>query len=60
MKEAVSPLVRKAVLLGLLASMSGCIIVPPRYHDGYWDHEHNRYWYGRAWHPCGDRPEYCR
>ena len=46
-------------LIGLIASASGCI-VEPRYHDGYWDREHQRYWYGGGWHPCAERGEYCR
>ena len=60
MKNEIPTLWKGAILLGLLASMSGCIVAPVRYHDGYWDHEHNRYWYGNGWHACGDRPEYCR
>jgi hypothetical protein len=48
-------------LIGLAALASGCIIAPgPRYHDGYYDHEHERYWYGGNWHPCEERREYCR
>jgi hypothetical protein len=49
-----------AVWVGLVAMASGCVVRPVVYRDGYWDREHARYWYGNAWHPCGDRPEYCR
>ncbi len=51
-----------AILIGLAALASGCIIAPdaPRYHDGYYDHEHERYWHGGGWHPCEERREYCR
>jgi hypothetical protein len=47
------------MLIGLLVSASGCI-VEPRYHDGYWDRGHDRYWYGGGWHPCAEHGEYCR
>lgn len=48
------------VLIGILASASGCIVEPARYHDGYWDRAHERYWYGGVWHPCSEHGEYCR
>jgi tetrahydromethanopterin S-methyltransferase subunit E len=48
-------------LAGLLALTSGCIIAPEgRYHDGYWDRDHDRYWHGGGWHPCAEHGEYCR
>jgi hypothetical protein len=49
-----------ALLIGLVASATGCIVEQPRYHDGYWDREHARYWYGGGWHPCAEHGEYCR
>ena len=48
------------LLLSFLASASGCIVAPVRYHDGYWDRDHNRYWYGGVWHPCSENGQYCR
>jgi hypothetical protein len=51
--------VKFVLLLALLAGASGCVVAP-RYHDGYWDREHDRYWFGGVWHPCSERREYCR
>jgi hypothetical protein len=45
-------------LLALIAIASGCVVAEPR--DGYWDHEHNRWYHDHAWHECGDRDEHCR
>jgi hypothetical protein len=52
--------IKCALLIGLVASAAGCIVEQPRYHDGYWDREHARYWYGGGWHPCAEHGEYCR
>jgi hypothetical protein len=49
-----------SLLIAFLALSSGCIIAPPRYHDGYWDHEHDRYWMNNGWHGCGEHRDYCR
>ena len=45
-------------LLALAAIASGCIVAEPR--DGYWDHQHNRWYHDHTWHECGDRDEHCR
>jgi hypothetical protein len=58
MQERSSPL-RYVLAAVLLAAASGCVVAP-RYHDGYWDHEHDRYWYGGGWHGCDEHREYCR
>jgi hypothetical protein len=44
-------------LLALIAIASGCVVAEPR--DGYWDHEHNRWYHDHTWHECGDRDEHC-
>ena len=48
-----------ALLIALLAATSGCVVTP-RYHDGYWDREHDRFWFRGGWHPCAERRDYCR
>jgi len=48
-----------ALLIALIAATSGCVVAP-RYHDGYWDREHDRFWFRGGWHPCAERREYCR
>jgi len=37
----------------------GCIVAPPP-HEGYYDHEHHRYYEGGGWHDCGDHDDHCR
>ena len=41
----------KNLVLGLLALavLSGCIVAPGEYHEGYWDREHARYWHHHRW-----------
>jgi hypothetical protein len=53
-------LVQGAILLGLIAMSSACVVAGPGYHEGYYDHEHHRYWHENGWHECGDRDEHCR
>ena len=43
-------------LLSLIAIAAGCVVAGPR--EGYWDHEHNRYWHEHAWHDCD--ADHCR
>ena len=51
---------RYTMLIGLVALAAGCIVAAPRYHDGYWDHEHDRDWQNNGWHPCEEHRESCR
>jgi hypothetical protein len=44
-------------LLGLIAFTSACVVEP---HEGYWDHDHNRYYHEHAWHDCGPGDDHCR
>ncbi len=52
--------VRYALLFGLAAFASGCVVTPAGYREGYWDRDHNRYWQNNGWHACEERGEYCR
>jgi hypothetical protein len=53
----------KRIALGscLLAVMSmllsGCYV---ENREGYYDHEHHRYWHEHTWVPCGDADPHCR
>jgi hypothetical protein len=50
-----------SMLLGLMAVMSGCVFGPrDGYHEGYYDHGHNRYYHENTWHDCADHDEHCR
>jgi len=44
-------------LLGLIAFTSACVVEP---REGYWDHDHNRYYHEHAWHDCGREDNFCR
>jgi hypothetical protein len=47
----------RGCLLGLIVFASACVVAP---REGYWDHDHHRYYHENAWHDCGDRDEHCR
>jgi hypothetical protein len=52
-------LIKGSFLLGLLAFASGCVaVVEPR--EGYWDHDHHRWYHEHGWVACGDHDEHCR
>ena len=46
-------------LLGFMAFASGCLVAEPR--EGYWDHDHSRWYHNHAWVACGPGgDEHCR
>jgi len=51
-------IVKGAFLLGLLALASACVVAEPR--EGYYDHEHSRYYHEHEWHACGEHSDSCR
>jgi hypothetical protein len=56
---AVKPLARVSFLLwGLVLLDSGCVVTEPR--EGYYDHDHNRWYHDHAWQACGEHDEHCR
>ncbi len=46
------------VLAALVAFASGCVVAEPR--EGFYDHDHHRYYGGHGWHECGERDDHCR
>ena len=48
---------RTTFLLGLVSIACGCIVTP---RDGYYDHDHHRYYREHRWHECMERDEHCR
>jgi hypothetical protein len=44
-------------LMGIIALASACVVAEPR--DGYYDHDHHRYYGEHTWHECGDRDDHC-
>jgi hypothetical protein len=49
-------LAKLSFMLGLIAFTSACVVEP---REGYWDHEHNRYYHEHAWHECGAGDNFC-
>jgi hypothetical protein len=49
------------IMLGLIALSSACVVAGPRdgYREGYYDHDHHRYYHENTWHDCGERDEHC-
>jgi hypothetical protein len=44
------------LLMGLATMMSACVVEP---REGYWDHDHNRWYHNHSWVSCGERDEHC-
>jgi hypothetical protein len=55
-----NPIVKSGIVLALLLASSGCYVVEPR--SGYYDREHNRYYYEHSWRDCREHEhdEHCR
>jgi hypothetical protein len=55
------PVVKGSFLLGLIMVASACVVEPREgYREGYYDHDHHRYYHGHEWHECVERDEHCR
>ncbi len=53
--------VKAALLFSLYALttvLAGCVVAEPR--EGYYDHDHARYYHNHAWIGCGPRDNHCR
>jgi len=57
---AISRPIARAILmlLGLTLVAPGCVVVEPR--EGFYDHDHHRWWHEHAWRECHDRDDHCR
>ena len=49
--------VKGGFLLGLIAFASACVVSTPR--EGYYDHDHHRYYHENAWHECVEHDPFC-
>jgi hypothetical protein len=56
-QRVVQSLAAAAVVITSCLS-AGCIVAQP--HEGYYDHDHHRYYREHTWHECRDHDEYCR
>jgi hypothetical protein len=43
-------------LLGLVGLVLGCVVAPS---EGYYDHDHHRYYHEHSWHECEHDDHYC-
>ena len=50
-------IVAGSLMLGLFLSTSGCVVEP---REGFYDHDHHRWYHEHSWHPCVERDEHCR
>lgn len=50
--------VKGSFLMGMIALASACVVAVPR--EGYYDHDHHRYYHEHAWHECVEHDPYCR
>jgi hypothetical protein len=50
-------LIKGSFLLGLLTIASGCVVEP---REGYWDHDHHRWYHEHGWVACGEGDMHCR
>jgi hypothetical protein len=53
-----------SLLVTLITLTSGCIVERDRgdheaYQEGYYDHEHHRWWHEHKWHECIEHDEHC-
>jgi hypothetical protein len=55
--KSIKRIAQSCVLLGLIGFVMGCIVEP---REGYYDHDHHRYYRDHTWHECRDRDDYCR
>jgi hypothetical protein len=52
-------IIKGSFLMGLIAFASACVVAPePR--EGFYDHDHHRYYSGHGWHDCHDHDDVCR
>lgn len=50
-------LIRAAFLMmGFMFVTQGCVVEP---REGYYDHEHHRWYHEHSWHECVERDEHC-
>ena len=45
-------------LYALTSVLAGCVVAEPR--EGYYDHDHARYYHNHAWVVCGPGDGHCR
>jgi hypothetical protein len=51
-------IIKGSFLAGLIALASACVVAEPR--EGFYDHDHHRYYHEHSWHECAEHDNYCR
>jgi hypothetical protein len=59
MKNSIT-IVKGIFLVGMMALASACVVAPSEgYSEGYYDHDHHRYYHEHSWHECGEHDSHC-
>ena len=48
---------KSSFLVGLIGLVLGCVVEP---REGFYDHDHNRYYHEHTWHECHSGDTFCR
>lgn len=48
---------KSSLFLALTIFSSACVVAEP--HEGYYDHDHARYYHEHTWHECGEHNDFC-
>ena len=54
----IQSIIKGSFLMGLIAFASACVVAEPR--EGFYDHDHHRYYSGHGWHDCAGHDAACR
>jgi hypothetical protein len=54
----IQSIIKGSFLMGLIAFASACVVAEPR--EGFYDHDHHRYYSGHGWHDCAGHDDVCR
>jgi hypothetical protein len=56
--DNIKGVIKGGIVAALIAFATGCVVAEPR--EGYYDHDHHRYYREHTWHECVERDEHCR
>jgi hypothetical protein len=48
---------KSSFLVGLMGLVLGCVVEP---REGFYDHDHHRYYHEHTWHECHEGEAFCR
>jgi len=54
----VQSMLKSGLVAALITMATACVVAEPR--EGYYDHDHHRYYREHNWHECGEGDEHCR